>query len=158
MAHSPPSPHRLSRTGVLLAVIGLGFVVLVVIGLIWSREIAFWIKGRTAGSAWFLTYEGAVVSGEHRATDVRYGHNPDRYKSQYAQERVGSVQLPWSTQVFVNVGNEARVEVVPAADGVVSCRILLDGVRVVAEGKSPGPGKPAVCRVSTPSTPEKWPR
>ncbi|MBD0742695.1 hypothetical protein [Streptomyces sp. CBMA152] len=158
MAHAPHPPHRTSRAGVLLVVIGLGFAVLVAVGLIWSREIAFWIKGHTAGSAWFLTYEGAAVGGGPRATDVRYGHNPDRYKSQYAQESTGPVQLPWSTEVFVNVGKEARVEVVPAADGVVSCRILLDGVRVVAEGKSPGPGTPAVCRVDTPSTPEKWPR
>ncbi|MBT2385283.1 hypothetical protein [Streptomyces sp. ISL-11] len=48
------------------------------------------------------------------------------------------------------------MEVTPAGKGVVRCWILLDGVRVVAEDTSPGPGKPAVCRVTTSSAPGKW--
>ena len=51
----------------------------------------------------------------------------------------------------------ARVYVAPAGATVASSRILLDGVRMVAEGSSPAPGEPAVRAATTSGTPEKWP-
>ncbi|MEU4849035.1 hypothetical protein [Streptomyces gilvosporeus] len=154
------SQHPSSRTfrgNLILILLGALVASLVVGGVLWARSNTTWIKKQAGGSAWYLTYEGKSVRGEPRAA-VRYRHNPDRYKPQQRDEQLGSTRLPWSTKVVVNTGAEARVEVTPAGDGIASCRILLDGVRVVASGKSPGPGRPAVCHVITSKTPEKWPR
>ncbi|MDG4856658.1 hypothetical protein P8605_00490 [Streptomyces sp. T-3] len=37
------------------------------------------------------------------------------------------------------------MSVTPAKGSVATCEILLDGRRILAEGKSPAPGQPAVC-------------
>jgi hypothetical protein len=155
---SPKQPERRSRGDLYLILFGVLVVLLMFGALFWGRENITWIKQQRGGNAWYLTYEGASVSGDPRATAVSYVHNPDRFKPDRSTERLGATGLPWSKEVSVNTGQEAHVEVTPAGKGVARCRILLDGVRVVAEGTSPGPGKPAVCRVTTSSTPEKWPR
>lgn len=153
-----PKSFRLARGDLVLILLGLLVASLVTGGLLWARGHMTWIKEQAGGNAWYLTYEGKSVSGEPRATAVRYRHNPDRYKPEHRDERLGSTKLPWRTKVTVNTGAEARVEISPAEGGIASCRILLDGVRVVAEGRSPGPGTPAVCHVITSKTPERWPR
>ncbi|MFI0907668.1 hypothetical protein ACH4TE_29765 [Streptomyces sioyaensis] len=152
--------NRSSRSRGTLFLILLGFLLaaLMVGGVLWAKSHITWIKEQRGGNAWYLTYEARSVRGEARATAVRYRYDPDQHKAKHRDEQLGSTKLPWSTKVVVNTGAEARVEVTPAGDGVASCRILLDGVRVVAQGTSPGPGKPAVCDVITSSTPEKWPR
>ncbi|MFF4951407.1 hypothetical protein ACWC2K_20055 [Streptomyces chattanoogensis] len=157
MTSQNPSP-RTFRGNLVLILLGVLVAALVVGGVLWARSNTTWIKEKAGGSAWYLTYEGKSVRGEPRATAVRYRHNPDRYKEDQRDERLGSTRLPWSTKVVVNTGAEARVEVTPAGEGIASCRILLDGVRVVAQGSSPAPGRPAVCHVITSRTPEKWPR
>ncbi|MFJ6769475.1 hypothetical protein ACIQOV_00595 [Kitasatospora sp. NPDC091257] len=68
------------------------------------------------------------------------------------------MNLPWKMTVVVRVGEQARVEVLPVDTAKADCRILLDGVRVVAQGTSPAPGELAVCAVTTSSTPGKWSR
>ncbi|MBM4791313.1 hypothetical protein HXP44_04350 [Streptomyces sioyaensis] len=149
---------RSSRGTVLLITLGFLVAALVVGGVLWAKNNITWIKEQEGGGAWSLTYEARSVRGEERATAVRYRHSPGRYDAKQRDERLGSTTLPWNTEVVVKTGAKARVEVTPAGNGIASCRILLDGVRVVAQGTSPGPGKPAVCDVITSSTPEKWPR
>ncbi|MFE4516462.1 hypothetical protein ACFRMQ_19985, partial [Kitasatospora sp. NPDC056783] len=97
---------------------------------------------KKAGAAWEITYEATAgqAGAPPRAEDVRYSHNPDRNDSADKKETTGPVSLPWKKTVFVRVGEQARVEVLPAGNTKAECRILLDGVRVVAEGTSPGPG------------------
>lgn len=155
------SQNRSSRSsrGTLFLIL-LGFLVAAVVvgGALWAKNNITWIKEQRGGNGWYLTYEGRSVRGEDRATAVRYRYSPDPSETKHRDDQLGSTKLPWSTKVVVNTGAEARVEVTPAGDGIASCRILLDGVRVVAKGTSPGPGKPAVCDVITSSTPEKWPR
>ncbi|MFF4606900.1 hypothetical protein ACFY12_29735 [Streptomyces sp. NPDC001339] len=136
----------------------LAIAALVVGGLIWAKNNVTEIKKWRGGNSWSLTYEATSSRGEPQAAAVTYRHNPDSSKPDYKDEQLGPTKLPWRTEVIVNTGKEARVEVTPTGDGITSCRILLDGVRVVASGKSPAPGKPAVCHVITSSTPEKWPR
>ncbi|MGW2189342.1 hypothetical protein [Streptomyces sp. NPDC001667] len=157
MTQQKKSP-RTTRGGVFLVVLGVVIAALVVGGVLWARGSMTWIKQQRGGNAWWLTYEASPVSGEARAADVRYRHNKDAFKPDHSDERTGPVSLPWRTEVSVNTGKEARLEVMPTGNGTASCRILLDGIRVVAESTSPGPGKPAVCQVITSSTPEKWPR
>lgn len=112
-----------------------------------------------SGAAWSLTYEGASTGGPPRATEVRYGRDVvARLGSERRVEKTGGTRLPWHETAVVDGGEEAWVEVTPAGNGTASCRILLDGVREVASGRSPGPGKPAVCRVTTSDTQGKWPQ
>ncbi|MEU0374434.1 hypothetical protein ABZ070_30180 [Streptomyces sp. NPDC006283] len=152
----PQQSRRRSLGGRILVAAGVA-VALLAGGVLWAANNMGKIK-EWVGGAWDLTYEGTALSGDPQATAVRYRHNPDRYRSDVSDERLGPTQLPWSSSVLVNTGQDAFVEVTPAENTTASCRILLDGVRVVAEGKSPAPGKPAVCKVTTSSTPEKWPR
>ncbi|MFE5828392.1 hypothetical protein ACFQ7B_42635 [Streptomyces erythrochromogenes] len=123
-----------------------------------GKILAPTLKERRGGNAWYLTYEGTALDGPSQFTTVRYGNNPDRFKPDHEQKTLGPGRLPWNTKVFVSTGQEAFVEVTPAEGTTAACRILLDGVRVVAEDRSPAPGRPAVCTVTTSSTPEEWPR
>ncbi|MGG2461055.1 hypothetical protein ACO0M4_14740 [Streptomyces sp. RGM 3693] len=140
-----------------LALGGLVLACLVVGSGLWAKDHTVWFKRLRGGNAWALTYQGDAVGGPGRATAVRYRFNPDSFRPVHRIERLGRTPLPWSGHVLVNTGELAWVEVDPAGDKVATCRILLDGVRVVAEGRSPAPGRPAVCQVTTSSTPEKWP-
>lgn len=154
------SPHvrRRSLGTVSLTLGGLVMACLVIGGGLWIKDHTVWFKRMRGGNAWSLTYQAGVVGGQGHAAAVRYRFNPDRFEPAHLVKRLGRTPLPWSRNVLVNAGEPARVEVQPEADAVATCRILLDGIRVVAEGKSSGPGRPAVCQVTTSSTPEKWPR
>lgn len=148
-----PRSRRLSCSAFAIG----GLVVLLVGGLAVVANSNWFAK--KIGGSWDITYEGTGGrAGTGQASDVRYAYSPDRTGSEPREETTGPVGLPWSRAVFVGVGDRARVEVHPAGNGTAACRILLDGVRVVAEGTSPAPGKPAVCEVTTSSTPGKWPR
>ncbi|MEW1656658.1 hypothetical protein [Streptomyces sp. NPDC093707] len=154
----PPQPRRVSRGNLYLAASGLFLACLMVGGGLWLKYHTGWLNRMDGGNAWALTYEADAVGGEGHASAVRYRFNLDRYEEPHRFGRVGRTQLPWSKHVLVNTGQPALVEVDPEGDTVATCRILLDDVRVVAEGRSPAPGRPAVCQVTTSSTPEKWPR
>ncbi|MEU1629966.1 hypothetical protein ABZ746_32680 [Streptomyces sp. NPDC020096] len=78
---------------------------LVVGGLFWAKYNVTTIKQWRDGNAWYLGYEAAAV---------RYRHNPDRFKKDVSDERLGTTKLPWRSQVSVNAGATARLEVIPA--------------------------------------------
>ncbi|MYT29589.1 MULTISPECIES: hypothetical protein [unclassified Streptomyces] len=158
MTSPTPPAHRSRRGGILLACVGLTVAALLIGGALWARSNIGVLKEARGGNAWDLVYEGTALSGDARAVTVRYRHNPDRFKPEYKDEQVGATPLPWRKEALVNTGQTARVVIEPEPGTVASCRILLDGVRVVAQGTSPAPGRPAVCQVTTSSTPEKWPR
>lgn len=157
MTYQQQSSRRSRGTAILVSA-AVALVLLVAGGALWALKNPGKIKEWRGGNAWNLTYEATALSGDPKATAVHYQRNPDSFKPDVRDERLGSTLLPWKTTVVVNTGQKAFVEVTPAENTTASCRILLDGVRVVAESKSPAPGKPAVCEVTTSSTPEKWPR
>ncbi|MEU9123200.1 hypothetical protein AB0C96_25605 [Streptomyces sp. NPDC048506] len=157
MAPAKQSSRRF-RGDVLFVIAFVAVGALILGGMLWAKNNVSEIKKWRGGNAWSLTYEATSPDGAAQAAALSYQYNPDTFKPGHKDQRLGTTKLPWRTHVVVNTGKEARVEVTPTGDGVVSCRILLDGIRVVASGKSPGPGKPAVCHVITSSTPEKWPR
>ncbi|MFI2236641.1 hypothetical protein [Streptomyces chrestomyceticus] len=138
-----PKP-RITRGGVLLTVTALTACGLMLFGAIQLRD---------AQASWSLTYEATSTGGPPRATEVRYRHSEGGDEH---QEETGGTRLPWHETVVVDAGDEAWLEVRPARNGTASCRILLDGERQVASGKSPGPGEPAVCRVTTSDTSQQW--
>ncbi|MFH8344785.1 hypothetical protein [Streptomyces sp. NPDC018045] len=140
-----PKP-RITRGGVLLTLAAVSACGLMLYGAFQLRQ---------AGAAWSLTYEAVSTGGPPHADEVRYLRTADGDRR---EERTGGTRLPWRRTVVVDAGEEARVEVRPAGNGTASCRILLDGERQVAAGRSPGPGEPAECRVITSDAPQKWPQ
>ncbi|MFK0292517.1 hypothetical protein ACIQU6_18840 [Streptomyces sp. NPDC090442] len=154
----PSQPRRTSHGTAYLVLGGLVVACLMIGGGVWLKNNTEWLKRVRGGNAWALTYQAGAVGGGGHATTVRYRYNPDSFERAHHIERLGRTPLPWSEHVLVNTGELAWVEVEPEGDTVATCRILLDGIRVVAEGRSPSPGRPAVCQVTTSSTPEKWPR
>ncbi|KOT76804.1 hypothetical protein ADK70_38185 [Streptomyces rimosus subsp. pseudoverticillatus] len=139
---------RITRGGVLLTVTALTACGLMLYGAIQLRD---------SGAAWSLTYEAASTGGPPRAAKMRYLHDSGPHPGGERREtETGETRLPWRKTVVVDGGEEALLEVTPAGNGTASCRILLDGERQVASGKSPGPGKPAVCRVTTSGRSGKW--
>ncbi|MFD7662421.1 hypothetical protein [Streptomyces sp. NPDC059788] len=136
---------RITRGGVLLTVTAVTACGLMLYGAFQLRDSQI---------SWSLKYEAASTGGPPRADEVRYLH--DSGDDDHREERVGGTRLPWRENVVVDGGEEARVEVTPAGNGTASCRILLDGKREVAAGRSPGPGRPAVCRVTASDTSQKW--
>ncbi|MFH8404713.1 hypothetical protein ACH4FX_08040 [Streptomyces sp. NPDC018019] len=140
---------RITRGGVLLTLSALTACGLMFYGALQLRD---------SGTAWSLTYEATSTGGPPHADEVRYRHDSGPHPGgERLDDRTGRTRLPWRRTVVVNGGEEARLEVMPAGNGTASCRILLDGRREVAAGKSPGPGKPAVCRVTASDTSQKWP-
>ncbi|MEU7162498.1 hypothetical protein [Streptomyces chrestomyceticus] len=115
-----------------------------------------WLGQKVGGASWALTYEASATHGDASAAQVRYQHNPDRHELDRSEEATGSVPLPWKKIVNVNRSEDARLEVVPKGNDTVSCRILLDERRVVAQASSPAPGRPAVCEVTTGERAGKW--
>ncbi|MEU7229331.1 hypothetical protein [Streptomyces chrestomyceticus] len=115
-----------------------------------------WLRQKVRGTSWSLTYEAFATHGDASAAQVRYQHNPDRHELDRSEEETGPVPLPWKETVNVNRAEVARLEVVPKGNGTVSCRMLLDGRRVVAQACSPAPGRPAVCEVTTGERAGKW--
>ncbi|MER5886476.1 hypothetical protein ABT160_21850 [Streptomyces sp. NPDC001941] len=161
MSQSHPRPRSTGRTCCLSFVIA-AFVLVVAGagGLYLALNNIDWLKKKT-GAAWEITYEAGVKgggAGGARATQVTYALSPDRTEDRTLERRAGAVALPWKEVVQLRVGETARVVVTPAPGATATCRVVLDGVRTVAEGVSPAPGKPAVCSVVTSPTPEKWPR
>ncbi|WP_030021162.1 hypothetical protein [Streptomyces monomycini] len=138
-----PKP-RITRGGVLLTVSAVTACGLMLFGA---------VQLRNAQAAWSLTYEATSTGGQPRAAEVRYRHSDS---GDEREEKTGGTRLPWRKTVVVDAGEEAWLEVRPAGNGTASCRILLDGERQVASGKSPGPGEPAVCRVTTSGTSQQW--
>ncbi|MFK8847733.1 hypothetical protein [Streptomyces sp. Ac-502] len=138
-----PKP-RITRGGVLLTVSAVTACGLMLFGA---------VQLRNAQVSWALTYEATSTGGPPRAAEVRYRHSEG---GDQHEEETGGTRLPWRETVVVDAGEEARLEVRPAGNGTASCRILLDGQRQVASGKSPGRGEPAVCRVTTSETSQQW--
>ncbi|WP_159393792.1 hypothetical protein [Streptomyces sp. NRRL F-5755] len=139
---------RITRGGVLLTVTALTACGLMLYGAIQLRD---------SGAAWSLTYEATSTGGPPRASRVLYQHDSAPHPGGDRRvDEARDTRLPWRETVVVDGGKEARLEVTPAGNGTASCRLLLDGERQVASGKSPGPGKPAVCRVTTSDRSGKW--
>jgi hypothetical protein len=98
------------------------------------------------GKAWAITYEvSAQPTGP--ATQVRYVENPDRYKKQTPQAVTETVSPPWRTEVVINAGEQAQVSAT-AGDQALTCRILLDGEKVLASATA-APGRKLLCEAVT---------
>ncbi|MGI5171611.1 MmpS family transport accessory protein [Spirillospora sp. CA-253888] len=104
---------------------------------------------RMLGKSWAITYE----AGGGTTGDIEYTEFPSRYRDESKTVRLPGRRLPWSLDATVNAGRTARLLVAPAPNTGATCRIVLDKTsdapRVLATGRSAGPGKPAVCEAAT---------
>ncbi|SDH53024.1 hypothetical protein SAMN05216553_12637 [Lentzea fradiae] len=101
------------------------------------------------GKAWAVTYE---VSSEpaQTAVDVTYTESADRFRKEPSQTHSVSAPAPWTYDAVVNAGEKASVTATPKGDQVLSCRILLDGIKDLAR-KTGLPGREVRCETVTSS-------
>jgi hypothetical protein len=123
---------------VVLAVLGGGTVALV-------NHLGGW--NTLVGKAWAITYEVKAEPAE-TAVDVTFDRSPSRNRKETPQSATISTPLPWSSEVVVNAGEKARVSATPLGDQVLSCRILLDGVKELAAATGK-PGQTVNCETVT---------
>ncbi|MFF0745461.1 hypothetical protein ACFYVL_34185 [Streptomyces sp. NPDC004111] len=119
----------------------VGLVVIVV-----AAKIAVGDKVNLFGRNWAVTYEAGSPGDKPLA--VKYQDTEGRYPGQdrsVKEHDVAAVGTAWSKETVVLDGREARVTVTPEKGERATCRILLDGRKVLATGKSSAPGLPAVC-------------
>lgn len=121
-----------------VAVVGGGTVVLVNSFGGWNTLI---------GKAWAITYEVSAQPAE-TAVDVTYTESPDRYRKEAPRTTTVSRPLPWTYEAVINYGEEAEVSATPKGDQVLTCRILLDGVKELAKATA-APGQQVTCRAVT---------
>ncbi|GGU18275.1 hypothetical protein [Lentzea flava] len=122
-----------------LAVIGTGTVVLV-------NHFGGW--NTLIGKAWAITYEVTTEPAADGPVRIEYLENPDRYKKQTPQTVTKAVPVPFTHEVVINAGEKAGVTASPNGDQVASCRILLDGEKVLASAKA-APGQKVTCETVT---------
>ncbi|MEU3646054.1 hypothetical protein AB0E59_21905 [Lentzea sp. NPDC034063] len=125
---------------VVLTVIGTGTVVLV-------NHFGGW--NTLVGKAWAITYEVESQPAE-TAVDVTFAQSPTRYRKETPQSATVSTALPWKFEVVVNAGEKAQVSATPRGDQVLSCRILLDGMKELATVTG-RPGEKVTCETVTAS-------
>ncbi|MFD4637938.1 MmpS family transport accessory protein [Lentzea sp. NPDC058436] len=121
-----------------LAVLGGGTVALV-------NHFGGWTT--LTGKAWAITYE---VSAEPAQTlvDLTYAESPNRNRKETPQTVRAENPLPWTVEVIVNAGEKAQVSATPKGDQVLTCRILLDGVKELAAATGK-PGQMVNCETVT---------
>nr|WSX48132.1 DUF1579 domain-containing protein [Streptomyces sp. NBC_00974] len=105
--------------------------------------------GGDLGKAWAITYK-AEASGSGTYT-AEYQDTEGRYpwqKTDLRQHAEAGLSGTWRQDVVIVDGKKARMSVTPAKGSVATCKIFLDGRRLLAEGTSPAPGKPAVCETA----------
>ena len=92
--------------------------------------------------AFSMAYEASVDKSGTKVRSVEW--TTAQKKGELKTHTLAAPPAPWRLEGVVASGETARLTVVPAPGAVAKCRIL-DGTRVLAEAKSPAPGKPAVC-------------
>ncbi|MFI6095872.1 hypothetical protein ACIA8G_09990 [Lentzea sp. NPDC051213] len=100
------------------------------------------------GKAWAITYEVTAQAGTQQQTQVQYAENPDRYKKRTPESISLSTPLPFKTEVVINAGEKAQVLATPSGGETLSCRILLDGEKVLASATA-APGQEVRCEAVT---------
>lgn len=102
------------------------------------------------GKSWAITYEVTGQTGTLAKVD--YADSPNRYHDEVERQTVqGPVGVPWKQEVVVTAGQQAEVTATPTGSLTLTCRVLLDGVKELARGTAPGPGKPVSCTKVTDS-------
>lgn len=121
-----------------LTVIGAGTVFLV-------NQFGGWTT--LTGKAWAITYEVTAQPAE-TLVDVTYSESPNRNRKETPRSVSVSKPLPWTFEVVINAGEKAQVSATPKGDQVLTCRILLDGIKELATSTA-APGQKVSCEAVT---------
>ncbi|MET8762625.1 hypothetical protein [Lentzea sp. NPDC004782] len=124
-----------------LAVIGGGTVVLV-------QQFGGW--NMLVGKAWAITYEVTTEPAVAGPVQIEYLVNPDRYKKQAPQALSRAAIIPFRLEAVINAGEKAEIIATPIGNEVLTCRILLDGEKVLASATA-APGRKVTCTTITAS-------
>ncbi|KQS06142.1 hypothetical protein ASG04_16420 [Curtobacterium sp. Leaf183] len=112
------------------------------------------------GNAWAVTYEVSVDSADASTLrDVAFvgsesrGDAPEKRTLSTASTKPGAGDgddgATWTHESIVLAEDPASVMATPEDGRTATCRILLDGKRVIAEEQGQ-PGQPVHCKVTTP--------
>ena len=104
--------------------------------------------GALTGKAWAITYEVTTEPAATSPMQIEYLENPDRYRRKPAQMVTKALPVPFTHVVVINAGQKAEISAMPNAEQVLTCRILLDGVKVLAEATA-APGHKVSCETVT---------
>lgn len=112
------------------------------------------------GDAWSVTYEVAVDQAVGAQLDDVSIDGADRRGEAPTTHAIGQVTTTtrpkadtgsvWREELAVLAEDRATVVATPADGAVATCRVLLDGKRVIAE-KTGAPGASVKCSVTTPA-------
>ncbi|MGH3859212.1 hypothetical protein [Actinokineospora sp.] len=128
---------------VLLAVALLGVGVVLAYDAFRTRKI----------DSYAITYE-VTVEGAGGIRKVEYTAVPDgqhRTADPTTRTDEAPTATPWSRDVIIPAGRQARLVVTPAQDAVVGCKIVLDKdlgspkTKTLTENKAPAVGQPITC-------------
>ncbi|MEU0883721.1 hypothetical protein ABZ345_34390 [Lentzea sp. NPDC005914] len=100
------------------------------------------------GKSWAITYEVTTEPATGTPMQIEYLENPDRNRKESPHVITKAVAIPFTSEVIINAGEKAEVTATPNADQVLTCRILLDGVKVLASATST-PGQKVSCETVT---------
>jgi hypothetical protein len=102
-----------------------------------------------SGKSWAITYE-VTGSTDGTLAQATYANSPDRYQDKTEQDSAPApVGVPWKQPVIISAGQTADVTAHPTGNLTLSCRILLDGTKVLAKATAPAAGAPVTCSVVT---------
>ncbi|MDT7782313.1 MAG: hypothetical protein QOF58_732 [Pseudonocardiales bacterium] len=123
-----------------LVILGGGTVVLV-------NQFGGW--NTLIGKAWAITYEVTAQPAAGTPVQVEYTENPDRNKKESPHVVSKAVApVPFTTEVIINAGEKAEITATPGDGQALTCRILLDGVKVLASATA-APGQKVSCTTVT---------
>ncbi|WP_052684947.1 hypothetical protein [Lentzea aerocolonigenes] len=122
-----------------LVVLGGGTVVLV-------NQFGGW--NTLIGKAWAITYEVTTQPAAAAPVQVEFTENPDRNKKESPHVISKAAAAPFTSEVIINAGEKAEITATPGGDQVLTCRILLDGVKELASATA-APGQKVSCTTVT---------
>jgi hypothetical protein len=100
------------------------------------------------GKAWAVTYEVTTQPAADAPMQVEYLENPDRYKKEAPHVISKAVPIPFQYEAVVNAGEKAKISATPSGDQTLTCRVLLDGVKVLTSATAK-PGQKVTCETVT---------
>ena len=124
---------------VVLVVLGGGTVVLV-------QQLGGW--NTLIGKAWAITYEVTTEPADGSPMQIEYLENPSRTKKESPHVITKAATIPITSEVVINAGEKAEIIATPNGDQVLTCRILLDGVKVLSSSTAAA-GQKVTCTTVT---------
>jgi hypothetical protein len=122
-----------------LVIVGGGTVVLV-------NHFGGW--NTLIGKAWAITYEVTTQPADSSPMQIEYLENPKRTKKESPHVITKAAAVPFTSEVVINAGEKAEITATPNGGQVLTCRILLDGVKVLASSTAPA-GQKVTCTTVT---------